>query len=111
MYSQFSVKELGIGKSTPIKLRFATDKNRIGHHGVVKRLTEMLCEKVGRKDFEKIIKMDINNQKKNNKENGYRVSECGVRSASVKSKRVISHKYPNIVRDKKEESQPDKYFT
>lgn len=42
MYSQFSVKELGIGRTTPIKIRLVTDKNRMGYHGIVKKLTEIL---------------------------------------------------------------------
>lgn len=49
MHSKYSVKELGIGRSTPIKIRLIVDRRRIGQNGVVKKLTEILCERVGKK--------------------------------------------------------------
>lgn len=39
MYSKYSVKDLGIGRSAPIKLRLNLDHNRKGQYGVIKKLT------------------------------------------------------------------------
>lgn len=58
MYSKYSVKDLGIGTTTPIKLRLVVDRNRLGSHGVVKKLTEVFLERVARKDKHVILKKD-----------------------------------------------------
>lgn len=106
MYSQFSVKELAIGRNTPIKLRLVTNHRQLNHHGIVQKLTQMLAQKVTMKHFPTTTTNPNHHQltyhPKSSKENRYRVSESGPKAASsMKAKRVISQKYPNIAKDRK----------
>jgi len=44
--SKCSIKELSIGNSLPLRLRFVKSKEMFGHTSTVKKLTNILFEKV-----------------------------------------------------------------
>ena len=48
MYPKYSVKELSIGTSMPVKLRLMNLKDK--QVGVIKKLTEIFCERVAKKN-------------------------------------------------------------
>ena len=50
MTAKYSVNELAIGRTIPIKLRFVIDRSKLGQPGVVRRLANMLCERGQHKD-------------------------------------------------------------
>lgn len=52
MYSKYSLKELSLAKTLPLKLRMANNKTKINQVGVIRKLTEIFCERVNQKNYE-----------------------------------------------------------
>ena len=91
MYSKYSIKDLGIGDTAPIKLRLHLNRNRKAQYGVIKKLTEILYEQANQKEsinhvhknhhrinkndrIEPYNKRDSGKPVRNDKENKHRVS-------------------------------------
>jgi hypothetical protein len=95
MSSKCSINQLGIGRTLPLKLRFFLERPRHGQATVVRKLTDILCNRVqSRERVQRGGDRELEGEKENINGRG---SEGAERAVRGKSKRVTSQKYPQII--------------